>query len=190
MTLRNQTSQIVPVGILLWSVVVMSANLSRWRRTVRVRIGTREGSSNAPAQRTSPGVSRPERWSYARGRFGIEPLHLAAGYTENLAVVSALLKAGADAKARDEFDRNSLHWAEFNRNPAIAAALLKAGAELSARDDSGRTPLHKTALNDNPQVVTTLIEAGGEPNATGRAWTHATALRGVQRKPRDRRLRT
>ena len=84
----------------------------------------------------------------ARGNYGLTPLHLAAGYNENLAVLTALLKAGAGVNARDKFDRNPLHWAASNRNPEIAAALLKAGGEVNAQTDGGQTPLHQAAYNE------------------------------------------
>ena len=123
-------------------------------------------------------------------KHGNTPLHWAAAFNKNPAVIAALLNAGADLKARDEGDNTPLHDAfSYNNNPAVIAALLAAGADPNARnkawhvalaDDkllephdhmmSGgrRTPLHRAARgNGNPAFITALLDAGADIEAQG-----------------------
>ena len=53
--------------------------------------------------------------------------------SNNPAVITALLEAGADPEARDKFGGTPLLAASGNENPAVIAALLDAGADLKAR---------------------------------------------------------
>ena len=73
----------------------------------------------------------------ARDKNGSTPLHLAAEYNENPAVIEALVAAGANVREGDEDGRHPLHYVVvFNENPAVTEALLEAGAD----------PLAQTAL--------------------------------------------
>ena len=77
----------------------------------------------------------------ARTEDGLTPLHWAARFTDNPAVIAALVDAGADLKARTEDGLTPLHWAATgNDNPAVIAALVDAGADLKARTENGLTP--------------------------------------------------
>ncbi len=64
---------------------------------------------------------------------GDTPLHEAAreGYTET---VAALLKAGADHKAQNEFGATPLHRAARKSCTETVAALLADGADANAKD--------------------------------------------------------
>lgn len=112
---------------------------------------------------------------------GNTPLHSAAGFCTNPAVIATLVKAGADLEARDrKFGNTPLHLAaESNDNPLIVAALLDAGAPPNARSRYRRTPLHEAALsNENPAILATLLDAGADPNArdsTGNTPLHLAA---------------
>ena len=100
----------------------------------------------------------------ARGEYYYTPLHWAARYSENPAIIAVLLEAGADLEAQDSDGETSLHLAAaFNENPLVIAALLEAGAYIKARDRDGETPLHlAAAYNENPAVITVLLEAGAD----------------------------
>ena len=95
------------------------------------------------------------------------PLHLAAAHNENLAVIKALLDAGADLRARTRVlfsgrGRTPLHSAaEFTDYPATINFLLDAGADLEVRDGNGRMPLYAAARdNENLATIQALMAAG------------------------------
>ena len=68
----------------------------------------------------------------ARDKSKNTPLHDAAEFTEDLAVIEALLKAAAAPTARDDDKDTPLHFAAFNNQDlAVIEALLKAGADQS-----------------------------------------------------------
>ena len=99
------------------------------------------------------------------------PLHMAALYNKNPAVIDVLLAAGADLHAlaagyyrNNKWQSTPLHWAARNNdNPMVVQALLAAGADLKSRDVYKRTPLHLAAqYNDNPMVVQALLAAGAD----------------------------
>ena len=113
----------------------------------------------------------------ARGKSKHAPLHYAAMYNENPAVIEALLKAGADLNSRNEWGSTPLHLAvRTNKNPTIIKALLNAGADVNARDRYGQAPLHRAVgratgsiKNDTVErrskIIEILIDAGGDLNA-------------------------
>ena len=118
----------------------------------------------------------------ARGKWQETPLHRAAKYNKNPAVIETLLKAGADPMARGELENTPLHWAAAsNKNPTVIETLLKAGAEVNARAFEGVTPLRNAALyNENPAVIEVLLKAGAEVNARqkdGKTPLHDAAIR-------------
>ena len=77
------------------------------------------------------------------------PLHLAAEFSTDPAVIVALRKAGADPEARiGQLGVTPLHVAATsNSNPAIIAALVKVGADPNARYSFvGYTSLHLAVM--------------------------------------------
>ena len=93
------------------------------------------------------------------------PLHWAAKYYENPAVIEALLKAGADVKVQDGRKRTPLHYAAwFNENPAVIEVLLKAGGGgIFAR---WHTVLHYAGRhNASAAVIKALLTSGSHARA-------------------------
>ena len=89
-----------------------------------------------------------------------------AAYYEDPAVLQALLDAGADFNARDQFGQSPLHAAAaINPNPAVTNALLNAGADINVRDDIGLTPLHFAASSGYSEVIQALLDTGADFNA-------------------------
>ena len=79
-------------------------------------------------------------------------------------MITLLLDAGADPKARSTLNQTPLHRAAIRKGPAVITLLLDAGADPKARDKIGQTPLHWAAqLSPNPAVITALLDAGANP---------------------------
>ena len=100
---------------------------------------------------------------------GHTPLHQAAQFNENPAIVQALLARGADLSARvatgDE--HTPLHEAAANNeNPAVLQALLAAGADPMIRDGRGASLLRWAAMNENPAVIELLLGTEIDPNVS------------------------
>ena len=85
--------------------------------------------------------------------------------------MTALLQAGADVNARDDYGNTTLHYAANLRTnpeviPEVIIALLDAGADVNASGEYGNTPLHQAASrNENPEVLTLLLDAGADGTA-------------------------
>ena len=106
--------------------------------------------------------STGESGSYSLEIRADAPVHLAARYNENRAVIEAFLNAGINPNEKNEDGSTLLHAAaRYNPNPAVIEALLAAGAKVAARTNDDLTPLHRAAGgNENPAVLEVLITAG------------------------------
>ena len=109
----------------------------------------------------------------ARGNAGWTPLHRAAGFNTEPAVIALLLDRGANIAARDDNGLMPLHKAAVNNTePAVIALLLDRGANIAARDDDGLTPLHVAAVtNTEPAAIALLLDRGADIAARdGSVW--------------------
>ena len=101
---------------------------------------------------------------------GQTPLMYAAHNNPNPKVFSALLKAGADLKARDDKERTVLIYASWSNNPDMIATVLKAGPNLkNAQDIFGMTALMYAAQRPDPQMIITLLKAGANAKVKDRS---------------------
>src|SRR5215471_1350523 len=94
----------------------------------------------------------------ARDKDDSTPLHCAV-WKGHLAVVNALLEAGADVNAvnqNDHWGNTPLHAAAHANHAAIAEVLIQRGANLDARDTNGRTPLDHTSFHKATAVAKIL----------------------------------
>lgn len=93
----------------------------------------------------------------------------------DLAKVSALLKAGANPNVRGNLVYPPLHLALDKDRHNIAIALLQAGADVDLQDALGKTPLHHAAAQSQESFILTLLKMNANPNIpdkTGRTPLH------------------
>lgn len=89
-----------------------------------------------------------------------------AVYGDDASAVEALLRAGADVDAGNDYGVTPLHLACANGNVAIVRKLLAAGADPNAAKLTGETPLMRCARNGVVDAVRALIERGADVNRT------------------------
>ena len=97
---------------------------------------------------------------------GETPLHLAGSYSDDPAVIRALIDAGARPDTRNNDDDTALCVAvERNENPSVTQALLDGGSQPNESCRWGFAPLHMAArFNANADVLDALIRAGADIN--------------------------
>jgi ankyrin repeat protein len=89
-------------------------------------------------------------------------MHAAASGT--VAIMQALIDAGAEVNARNSRSATALHWAAADA--AKVKLLLLNGAAVDAKTAEGRTPLYVVAtLPAAAASMRHLLEAGADPNA-------------------------
>ena len=76
--------------------------------------------------------------SYAN--MGYTPLHQAAQFNDNPAVINTLILLGAKVNVRNEAGATPLHEAASYGNPAVVTALIMSGAVGNARNMFGQMP--------------------------------------------------
>jgi ankyrin repeat protein len=97
---------------------------------------------------------------------GLTPLHKAVASPRcNAAVVSFLLRYGADVAAKSKTGLTPLHLCASNRLGAITMTLLQHGAETDARDNRGLTPLYFAARAMDFPMTGLLRQHGADVNA-------------------------
>ena len=105
------------------------------------------------------------------GLAGHVPPLVVATAVGDIAIMDALLRAGADVVATTAAGETALHFAAGELHLNAAACLLVNNAQVNAVDDLGRTPLHwatelarfrPVAAN---QLAHLLLEVGADGNA-------------------------
>jgi uncharacterized protein len=96
-------------------------------------------------------------------REGRTPLFYAVRDSE-LALVTELIRRGANPDARDRNLESPLHVAAREYRPEIAKLLIKHGATVDAQDDYGNTPLGRAVFDSRGrgEMIEVLLSAGAD----------------------------
>jgi ankyrin repeat protein len=94
---------------------------------------------------------------------GTRPLHWAVRADE-LEVADLLLKAGADAAARNRLGLTALYLAAANGNGPMIRRLLDHGADPNHVERSGETVLMVATRSGDTDAVRAMLERGANPN--------------------------
>ena len=95
------------------------------------------------------------------------PLHLAAGFSNNSALIRLLIQRGADVGARTDSGESPLDWAVMlATNTEVIDALVQAGADITAITSSGASHLDRAArINPDPRMIDAMVRHGADVNA-------------------------
>jgi ankyrin repeat protein len=89
---------------------------------------------------------------------------MSAAQMGNLALVTELIRRGADVNVVTGSGMTVLIWASDNGNEEIAAQFVAAGANIDAQDNDGNTALMCAAYNGHEAIIKLLINAGADAN--------------------------
>jgi ankyrin repeat protein len=103
----------------------------------------------------------------ARQADGTTALHWATHW-DDVAMVEALIRSGADVNVVNELGVAPLSLACINRNNVLVKRLIEAGANPNARLPSGESALMTAARTGGVDVVETLLAHHAEVNTTER----------------------
>lgn len=78
-------------------------------------------------------------------------------------IFEALLAAGSDLDAVNEFGERPFITAVYSNNKELVALYLKQGEKIDQQDDDGYTPLHHAVEGEGKQTVKLLLEQGADP---------------------------
>uniref|UniRef100_A0A3B4BHC3 VPS9 domain-containing protein n=1 Tax=Periophthalmus magnuspinnatus TaxID=409849 RepID=A0A3B4BHC3_9GOBI len=94
---------------------------------------------------------------------GFTPLHVAALHGHS-ALVSLLIRHGANVNTRTNQSTTPLHLASQNSHIEVVRFLLECNAKLNKKDHFGNTPLIQACLRGNLETATILIESNALMN--------------------------
>jgi len=98
-----------------------------------------------------------------------------AAHNDDLALVQALIKAGANVKLMNQFGASAITEAAIIGSAPIIDALLKAGADPNTKNPEGETPLMAVARSGKIDAAKRLLDAGADVNAK-EAWGGQSAI--------------
>jgi len=104
------------------------------------------------------------------GEGGSTALILASGTkgAKRVAVVRALLEAGAKVDGRNDFKQTAAFLAIRRGDASMLAVLRRAGADVLARDEEGATAMFRAVTEGHTPMVKMLLAAGADPNERSR----------------------
>ena len=92
---------------------------------------------------------------------------MAASLYGDIGTVKALIKVGANVRARGKYGYTALHEAAGEGHTEIVTTLIDAGANVNAENEFHNTALHEAAEEGHTETVKALINAGADINAKG-----------------------
>lgn len=97
---------------------------------------------------------------------------------ESLAMVTALIEAGADVNSpHPDYRHTALMWASYKRNKSAVALLLEQpGIKLDGTNIDGATALMAAAEQGHVEIVEMLLKAGANVSITDKRGETATSL--------------
>lgn len=99
-----------------------------------------------------------------KGKSRFSPLHLAIKM-HKVNIAKAMIDAGADLEATDEYGTKPLHLSATENQNDIAKYILAKGGKIDTRDNKNRTALHWASFFGYMDVVKTLVKNGADINA-------------------------
>ena len=91
-----------------------------------------------------------------------------AASNDDLELVRALIKAGANVKLKNQFGTSALTEAAIIGSAPVIDALLKAGADPNTKNPEGETPLMAVARSGKVEAARRLLEARRRRQRQGR----------------------
>src|SRR5579862_7764344 len=97
--------------------------------------------------------------------FGSTAAHFAASIG-SVPIMAALISAGADVNARDNYGDTPLMHAAAHGRDDVVRLLVASKADIAARRDGliNRNALHAAAYTGNGRTVSVLTDVGADPN--------------------------
>jgi ankyrin repeat protein len=98
-----------------------------------------------------------------------------AAHNDDLPLVQALIKAGANVKLKNQFGTSAITEAAIIGSAPIIDALIKAGADANFKNPEGETPLMEAARSGKIDAAKRLLDAGADVNAK-ESWGGQSAI--------------
>ncbi|KAL9117658.1 MAG: hypothetical protein Q9187_005803 [Circinaria calcarea] len=122
---------------------------------------------------------------HAADMFGDQVLHRACySYHHDLAIVKALVMAGASVSSRNSHGFSVLSYSIQAKTCPIVAFLIQQGANINEVDPDGDTPLFNALIDGNSECIELLLSEGADYrtiNKAGDTVLHITAIFGGAR---------
>lgn len=130
-----------------------------------VKSGDRAAALKMIEQRVDVNTAEPD---------GTTALHWAV-HRNDLDLVERLIRAGANAKAKNDYGATPMSEAAVLGNAAMIDRLLKAGADVESPNADGQTALMVAARTGSVEAARVLLKNGADVNAKEQ-WREQTAL--------------
>jgi hypothetical protein len=163
--------KIFTMGFVLVIAIVFSACTTDIRAMNKYRAMT--------PQKVAQEINKDPDFIHKKVRGKDRPIHAAAFFNKNPAVMRKIIAAGTKIDLRTNYNNTALHeaaWSEYS-SASVMRVLLEAGADVNAIGFAGNTPLHLVAIyNYSPSAVKVLMQYGANPDIKNRQGKTAREL--------------